>query len=129
MLLKRFLMIRGVEMAALLALAMIPLAINNPFVLGLLTLLAIYGILLIGLDVTVGYLGQVNLGQAAFLGIGAYAAGLATVKLGVSLQLNCKIAVETVILECRQGRRNVLCSGEMLRYNTEPRLRRQLTGL
>ena len=92
MLLKRFLMIRGVEMAALLALAMIPLAINNPFVLGLLTLLAIYGILLIGLDVTVGYLGQVNLGQAAFLGIGAYAAGLATVKLGVSLPVALLIA-------------------------------------
>ena len=80
MLLKRFLMIRGVEMVALLALAMIPLAINNPFVLGLLTLLAIYGILLIGLDVTVGYLGQVNLAQAAVLGIGADAAGQATVK-------------------------------------------------
>ena len=85
MLLKRFLMIRGAEVVALVALAMIPLAINNPFVLGLLTLLAIYGILLIGLDVTVGYLGQVNLAQAAFLGLGAYAGGLVAAKLGMSL--------------------------------------------
>jgi len=83
--LKRFLMIRGAEVTALTLLAMIPLAINNPFVLGLLTLLAIYGILLIGLDVTVGYLGQVNLGQAAFLGLGAYAGGLVAAKLGMSL--------------------------------------------
>ena len=90
--LKRFLMVRGVEVVALGLLAMIPLAINNPFVLGLLTLLAIYAILLIGLDVTVGYLGQVNLAQAAFLGIGAYAAGLATVKLGVSLPVALLIA-------------------------------------
>jgi len=48
----------------------IPLAVDNTYVLGLLTLLAIYGVLLIGLDVTVGYLGQVNLGHAAFLGLG-----------------------------------------------------------
>jgi len=79
---KRFLLLRGVELAALVLLAAVPLAITNPFALALLTLLAIYGILLIGLDVTVGYLGQVNLGHAAFLGIGAYCAGLTVAILG-----------------------------------------------
>ncbi|MBI3431276.1 MAG: branched-chain amino acid ABC transporter ATP-binding protein/permease [Hydrogenophilales bacterium] len=73
---KRLLLIRGAELAALALLAAIPLMVDNSYVLGLLTLLAIYGILLIGLDVTVGYLGQVNLAHAAFLGLGAYAAGL-----------------------------------------------------
>lgn len=73
---KRLVLVRGVEVVALLLLAAVPLKMSNPFALGLLTLVAIYGILLIGLDVTVGYLGQVNLGQAAFLGIGAYTAGL-----------------------------------------------------
>ena len=82
---KRFLLIRGAEVLALLALAAIPLSITNPFALGLLTLLAIYGILLIGLDVTVGYLGQVNLAQAAFLGIGAYTAALVVMKLDMGL--------------------------------------------
>ncbi|RTL56394.1 MAG: branched-chain amino acid ABC transporter ATP-binding protein/permease [Rhodocyclaceae bacterium] len=82
---KRFLLIRGAELVAFLLLAAVPLAVTNPFALGLLTLLAIYGILLIGLDVTVGYLGQVNLAQAAFLGIGAYTAGLLVMKLGVGL--------------------------------------------
>ena len=62
-------------------LAAVPLTVHNPYVLGLLTLLAIYGILLIGLDVTVGYLGQVNLSQAAFLGLGAYTAGLCVARL------------------------------------------------
>ena len=57
----------------------------NPYALGLLTLLAIYGILLIGLDVTVGYLGQVNLGHVAFLGLGAYTAGLVVTKLGLGM--------------------------------------------
>ncbi|MGV0998335.1 MAG: ABC transporter permease subunit [Fluviibacter sp.] len=85
MFLKRFLMVRGAELVALGLMATIPLATNNPFLLGLLTLLTIYAILLIGLDVTVGYLGQVNLAQAAFLGLGAYAAGLAATDLGASL--------------------------------------------
>ncbi|CAK0778295.1 membrane hypothetical protein [Azospirillaceae bacterium] len=40
---------------------------------------------LIGLDVTVGYLGQVNLAQVAFLGLGAYAAGLSVTILELGL--------------------------------------------
>ena len=37
-------------------------------------------------------------------------------------------AVETGGLECAQGRWNSSCSGEMLRYDEEPRLRRQPSG-
>jgi ABC-type branched-subunit amino acid transport system ATPase component/ABC-type branched-subunit amino acid transport system permease subunit len=81
--LKRILLINGAELVALILLASIPLAVSNTYVLGLLTLLAIYGILLIGLDVSVGYLGQVNLAQAAFLGLGAYATGLSVMSLGL----------------------------------------------
>jgi len=80
--LKRLLLVRGAELATFALLAAVPLAVQNPYALGLLTLLAIYGILLIGLDVTVGYLGQVNLAQVAFLGLGAYTAGLAVARLG-----------------------------------------------
>ena len=83
--LKRLLLIQGAEIVALLLLAAIPLTVSNSYVLGLLTLLAIYGILLIGLDVTVGYLGQVNLAHAAFLGLGAYAAGLSVSLLGFGM--------------------------------------------
>jgi branched-chain amino acid transport system permease protein len=83
--LKRLLLIRGAEIVVLVMLAAIPLIVRNSYALGLLTLLAIYGILLIGLDVTVGYLGQVNLGQAAFLGLGAYGAGLSVSLLGFGM--------------------------------------------
>jgi branched-chain amino acid transport system permease protein len=83
--LKRLLLVRGTEFLLFAMLAAIPLAVHSPYALGLLTLLAIYGILLIGLDVTVGYLGQVNLAQAAFLGIGAYTAGILTTRWGVGL--------------------------------------------
>ena len=80
--LKRLLLVRGAELVLFLALGAVPLAVHNPYALGLLTLLAIYGILLIGLDVSVGYLGQVNLAQAAFLGIGAYTAGDSSGQVG-----------------------------------------------
>ncbi len=85
--LKRLLLVRGAEIAFFALLAAIPLAVTSPYALGLLTLLAIYGIVLIGLDVTVGYLGQVNLAQAAFLGLGAYTAGIAAVRFGVGIPL------------------------------------------
>ncbi len=83
---KRLFFIHGAEALVFVMLATIPLAVKNPFVLALLTLMAIYGILLIGLDVTVGYLGQVNLAQAAFLGLGAYTAGLAVNHFGLGMQ-------------------------------------------
>ena len=74
---------QATEAAALLLMAALPLVFGgNAYGMGLLTLLVIYAIALIGLDVTVGYLGQVNLGHTAFLALGAYAAGLASVKLG-----------------------------------------------
>jgi ABC-type branched-subunit amino acid transport system ATPase component/ABC-type branched-subunit amino acid transport system permease subunit len=82
---KRLFLIHGAELLVLLLLAAVPLLVTNTFVLGLLTLLAIYGILLIGLDVTVGYLGQVNLAQAAFLGLGAYTAGITVTYFGFGM--------------------------------------------
>ncbi|MDD4979446.1 MAG: branched-chain amino acid ABC transporter ATP-binding protein/permease [Gallionella sp.] len=91
--LKRFLLLRGAEIIVLMALASVPLMVNNTYALGLLTLLAIYGILLIGLDVTVGYLGQVNLAQAAFLGLGAYAAGLSATMLGYGMMASLSISM------------------------------------
>src|SRR5947209_3653416 len=90
---KRLLLIRGAELLLFAVLAAIPLFVRNPYAVGLLTLLAIYGILLIGLDVTVGYLGQVNLAQAAFLGLGAYAAALCVVRLGTLMLIGTLAAI------------------------------------
>ena len=41
-------------------------------------------------------------------------------------ELNSETAVDTGSLECRGGQRNMSCSGEMLRYDIEHQLRRQL---
>lgn len=42
-----------------------------------LTLILVYGVAILGLDVLVGRAGQVSLGQSAFVGLGAYAAAYA----------------------------------------------------
>lgn len=42
--------------------------------------------------------------------------------------LNPGLAARTGVLESAESRRNSSCSGEMLRYDEEPRLRRQLAA-
>ncbi len=63
-------------------LAAFPQVVPNPYYIHLLVVIGIYAIVLFGLDIVVGYTGEVSLGHAALFGIGAYAAGLLFVKGG-----------------------------------------------
>ncbi|MGQ0730351.1 branched-chain amino acid ABC transporter ATP-binding protein/permease [Acidovorax sp.] len=58
------------------ALALLPVYVSIPYYLHLVVVIAIYAIVLLGMDILVGQTGQVSLGHAAFFGIGAYAGGL-----------------------------------------------------
>lgn len=69
--------------ALLLALAAFPVAVNNPYYIHLLVVIGIYAVLLFGLDIVVGYTGEISLGHAGLFGVGAYAAGLVATKLGM----------------------------------------------
>ena len=66
-------------------LAAFPFLVTNPYYLHLGIVIAIFSILLLGLDVVFGYTGEVSLGHAALLGIGAYTAGILSLKLGIGL--------------------------------------------
>ena len=79
----------GVGAAALgiVALALFPLAIDNAYYIHLLETIMIYAILLFGLDIVVGYTGQVSLGHAGLFGIGAYTCGVLVSKLATPLVL------------------------------------------
>jgi branched-chain amino acid transport system permease protein len=77
----------------LLGLAVFPQAIPNPYYIHLVVIIAIYAILLFGLDVVVGYTGEVSLGHAGLFGIGAYAAGVFIVKLGAPFWVALPAAV------------------------------------
>ena len=51
----------------------------NAYVITIATIIAIYAVVVCGLNVIVGYAGQISLGHAAFFGIGAYITGILTV--------------------------------------------------
>lgn len=55
----------------------------SAYYITLLTDIGIYAIAALGLNITMGYAGQVNLGQAAFVGIGAVTSALLTLNLGL----------------------------------------------
>jgi branched-chain amino acid transport system permease protein len=59
-----------------------PLLFTNPYYVHLAETILIYAILLFGLDIVVGYTGQVSLGHAGLFGIGSYATGILVMKLG-----------------------------------------------
>src|SRR5450631_2889432 len=66
-------------------LLLFPVGITNPYYIHLLETIMIYAILLFGLDIVVGYTGQVSLGHAGLFGIGAYTGGVMVMKLGTPL--------------------------------------------
>ena len=67
---------------AIVALVCLPLFVHNPYYIHLAETILIYTILLFGLDIVVGYVGQVSLGHAALFGIGSYTAGVLFFHLG-----------------------------------------------
>jgi branched-chain amino acid transport system permease protein len=75
--------VRRLTLLAVLVILAIPWIQTDRFILHLLSLIAIASILAMGLQLLLGYSGQLSIGQAAFYGIGAYTSGLLTTKYGV----------------------------------------------
>lgn len=65
------------------ALAVLPL-VAGPRLVAVGNIMLISAIVVVGLQICNGYAGQVNLGQAAFMGVGAYTAAVLAEKLGLS---------------------------------------------
>ncbi|SAL85334.1 branched-chain amino acid ABC transporter [Caballeronia choica] len=75
------------------ALAVFPVFSGNPYYIHLVETIMIYAILLFGLDVVVGYTGQVSLGHAGLFGVGAYTAGVLFIKLGMPFYVTAPLAI------------------------------------
>lgn len=67
-----------------LVLLLFPLVEDNPYTLGLTNLIAIHAMVVLGLNLFIGYAGQISLGHAAFFGLGAYGSAIATVNYAVN---------------------------------------------
>ncbi|MCJ7499856.1 branched-chain amino acid ABC transporter permease [bacterium] len=61
-------------------LAVLPLLLTNDYYLNVLIFIGIHAIIAIGLDLLLGYTGQISLGHAAFFGLGAYITGVLSAK-------------------------------------------------
>ena len=66
-------------------LAAAPLLTSNPYYIHMIGTIMIYAILLFGLDIVVGYTGQVSLGHSGLFGVGSYTTGVLFLKLGAPL--------------------------------------------
>ena len=79
---------RKTLIAAVIGLAVLaaaPLYTSNSYYVHMIGTIMIYAILLFGLDIVVGYTGQVSLGHAGLFGVGSYTAGVLFMKLGAPL--------------------------------------------
>lgn len=66
--------------------------VASPYWLNLANQIAIATISAIGLNILVGYTGQISLGQGAFMAIGAYSTALLTARLGLPFFISIPIA-------------------------------------
>ena len=78
---------RGAALLIVAALIALPWIEPDKFALHILSLIAIASIAAMGLQVLLGYSGQLSTGQAAFYGIGAYTSALLTAKLSLPFPL------------------------------------------
>jgi ABC-type branched-subunit amino acid transport system ATPase component/ABC-type branched-subunit amino acid transport system permease subunit len=74
-------------------LALFPTVTGNPYYIHLLETIMIYAIILFGLDIVVGYTGQVSLGHSGLFGIGAYTAGVLVLKFSAPLWVTLPAAI------------------------------------
>jgi ABC-type branched-subunit amino acid transport system permease subunit len=66
---------RAIPLLALLGAIAFPFLVPSPYYIHLASTIAIFSIVTLGLDIVFGYTGEVSLGHAALIGIGAYTAG------------------------------------------------------
>ncbi|HEX3048017.1 MAG TPA: branched-chain amino acid ABC transporter permease [Bacillota bacterium] len=77
----------------------LPWLLPNRYLLNIALLIGIYCLIVIGLNLLIGYAGQISLGHAAFYGLGAYTAAILTTQYrwGTFLALLASVLVVTVI--------------------------------
>src|SRR5713101_7820945 len=80
-------------LCAAVTIAVLPLIFTDTYWRTNLILCALNVMLAIGLDFVLGYAGQLNLGQSAFYGLGAYVSTLLIMRLGVPYWLAFVAAV------------------------------------
>src|ERR1041384_4936399 len=77
----------ALTLLAVLAILVVPLTMDNAYVMRIAQQIAFYTIAAIGLNILVGYQGQVSLGHGGLFAIGAYTSALLATRVGVPVWL------------------------------------------
>jgi branched-chain amino acid transport system permease protein len=86
--------IKGIALAVgLLLLLIFPLVAPNRYVVHIVNMAGLYILISLGLNLTMGYCGQINLALGAFWGVGAYAAALLNTRLGMPIWVNMPVGM------------------------------------
>jgi branched-chain amino acid transport system permease protein len=75
---------RGGALVAIVVMAVLPLVFDSRYLMGVLTVAAIYGIWSVSWDFMSGLTGRENFGHSLFIGVGAYAAGFLNTTWGAN---------------------------------------------
>src|SRR5512136_1007027 len=70
-----------------------PLVAPNRYQVHIVNMAGLYILMSLGLNLTMGYCGQINLALAAFMGVGAYAAALLNTRLGMPFWVNLPVGM------------------------------------
>jgi branched-chain amino acid transport system permease protein len=83
----------GARAVVIVAALVVPLVLKNEYYLQVLTLGYVWAIAAYGLNIILGFAGQLSLAHAGFFGMGAYAAGLLGADYGLSFWIGLPVAV------------------------------------
>jgi branched-chain amino acid transport system permease protein len=83
---------RNAILVFLLIAAVFPLVVTDQYVLHIAILVLFYAVLATSLNLVVGYVGEFSLGHTAFLGIGAYAAAILSLRFGMPMWATVPLA-------------------------------------
>lgn len=110
----------GLTVLALAILVLVwPLLESNPYNLGLTNLISIYVMVVLGLNLFIGYAGQISLGHAAFFAIGAYGSAIGTTTLGgPAWPVMIAVALATALIALAVGLPALKLSGHYLAMAT-----------
>ncbi|TXT51384.1 MAG: branched-chain amino acid transport system permease protein [Spirochaetes bacterium] len=72
-------------------LLLLPFAVPSQYILRIITMIGVYSVLALSLNLVTGYTGQVSLGHAAFYAIGAYTSAILSTKLGFNFFLSAPV--------------------------------------
>ena len=86
----------GTSLVVLAVLLLVPLVVKN-FIIFQMTMLLIYGVAVLALNILTGGSGQFSLGQSAFYAIGAYTSAILMEHFNVNYALTLPIALALIV--------------------------------